>query len=221
MNYFSKNLTYLRKSNELSQAEIANKLGFKTHSRLSNYENGISEPDLEILNRLSEFYKIPIDDLIKRDISEYPTDVFNTQNTVEEKESGYFKKSIPLISIDAAAGYSKGDIQHLDVNIENYVVPEFNKKADYLIRISGTSMSPKYFNGDLVACKSIPTHSFIQWGKVYVLDTIQGPLCKRLYESKKDGCVTAVSDNDLYPPIEIPIIDIRSLAIIVGVIRLE
>lgn len=133
------------------------------------------------------------------------------------------KGSLPLIPIDAMAGVGKGDFSVIESDVERYFIPDFNKKADFLIRISGTSMSPKYFHGDVVACKSIPTETFIQWGKVYVLDTVQGALCKRLMPGSKKGSVKCISDNqEAYPPFELDFRhDIRSLAIVVGMIRME
>lgn len=63
----------------------------------------------------------------------------------------------------------------------------------------------------------------IQWGKVYVVDSSQGSLVKRLFEDKENQeNLICVSDNkENYPPFSIPKSDIRSLSIVIGVIRLE
>jgi len=61
------------------------------------------------------------------------------------------EKGIPLIPIEAMAGLSNGDTTTLELECEHYFVPDFKNKADYLIRISGNSMAPKYYNGDIVA----------------------------------------------------------------------
>lgn len=132
---------------------------------------------------------------------------------------------IPLLPVSAAAGRTNGDVtvNEFDI-IDNYTIPEFsNKGVKYLIRASGSSMYPKYSNGDLLACRPITDHSFFQWGKVYVLDTDQGPLVKRLYECKADpDCVECHSDNkEHYPPFTIRKSSIRKISIVMGVIRLE
>ena len=100
---------------------------------------------------------------------------------------------------------------------------EFDRRgAEFIIRVSGSSMYPKYSNGDLLGCKKIENILFFQWGKIYVLDTSQGALVKRVYEHENDDFVMLVSDNkDVYPPFAIPKSDIRSLSIVVGVVRLE
>lgn len=131
---------------------------------------------------------------------------------------------IPLISIDVAAGFGKGEITLTENNVESrFVIPEWNdKQVDYLIRISGSSMYPKYSNGDLIACRKINDTSFFQWGKVYVLDTDQGPMIKRLFQCDDTSCLLCKSDNvENYPPFTISKDSIYSISVVVGVIRSE
>lgn len=146
----------------------------------------------------------------------------NTDFINEPGSIYHTKHGIPLIPIEAVAGAAKGDVTALSVDSENYFIPDFNNKADFLIIVSGNSMAPKYYNGDIVACKQIPTATFIQWGKVYVLDTLQGAICKRLFEGSKKDTIKVVSENANYPPFEISLkTDVRSISIVVGVIRVE
>ena len=57
---------------------------------------------------------------------------------------------------------------------------------------------------------------------MYVIDSSQGCLVKRVFESKNEGYITLVSDNEeRYKPFDIPRDDIRSLSIVLGVIRVE
>jgi phage repressor protein C with HTH and peptisase S24 domain len=134
------------------------------------------------------------------------------------------QKALPLIPFEALAGYLSTDNEGVMVeDCERYVIPEFDRRgAEFIIRVSGSSMYPKYSNGDLLGCKKIEDILFFQWGKIYVLDTSQGALVKRVYEHENKDFVMLVSDNkDVYPPFPIPKSDIRSLSIVVGVIRLE
>lgn len=134
------------------------------------------------------------------------------------------QKALPLIPFEALAGYLSTDNEGVMVeDCEHYVIPEFDRRgAEFIIRVSGSSMYPKYSNGDLLGCKKVNDVLFFQWGKIYVLDTSQGALVKRVYEHENDDFVMLVSDNKtVYPPFPIPKSDIRSLSIVVGVIRLE
>lgn len=146
-----------------------------------------------------------------------------TDNQSTKEQITY--KTLPLIPIDAIAGVPAGDFSGVRFeDCEQYRIPDFESKgAEFLIRVNGSSMYPKYSNGDILACKKIEEILFIQWGKVYVIDSSQGSLVKRLFEDKENKeYLICVSDNqENYPPFSIPKSDIRSLSIVVGVIRLE
>lgn len=131
---------------------------------------------------------------------------------------------IPLIPIDAVAGLPVGEsLAARFIDCAHYVIPEFaNLNVEYMIRVSGSSMYPKYSNGDILACRRVQDVLFFQWGKIYVIDSSQGALVKRVFQDEDPDRILLVSDNrEHYPPFSIPKSDIRSLSIVVGVIRLE
>ena len=136
-----------------------------------------------------------------------------------------FQKSLPLIPYDAFAGLPSVDnIGVAFSECEQYYVPDFiSRGADFLIRVSGNSMVPRYLNGDLLACTMIKDVLFFQWGKIYVIDSSQGVLVKRVMRIEDDDAhVLLVSENkEEYQPFKFPVSDIRSLAIVVGLIRAE
>lgn len=134
------------------------------------------------------------------------------------------KTGIPLIPLDAVAGFpaeSGGGVRLEDC--ERYVIPEFeNKGANFLIRVSGDSMVPLYYSGDLLACRNITDIRFFQWGTIYVLETSQGVLVKRVQESidHADSILCVSENSSVHHPFLLPRDDIRSLSIIVGLVRL-
>lgn len=115
-----------------------------------------------------------------------------------------------------------GDVQVLEYECERYVIPMF-AGADFLIPVKGSSMYPKYSSGDVVACKKLESWSFFQWGKVYVIDSSQGVLVKRVFEDPQDkDNILLTSDNkENYPPFSIPKEDIIAVSMVLGVIRIE
>lgn len=131
---------------------------------------------------------------------------------------------LPLVPIDAVAGFNGIDLPGVQLaDCARYTIPEFiEAKAEYLIRVSGSSMYPKYSSGDILACRKIQEVTFLQWGKVYVIDSQQGAMVKRLFEIEGDADnILCKSDNANYPPFKLPKSEIRSLSIVVGAIRLE
>lgn len=130
-------------------------------------------------------------------------------------------EGIPLIPTSAMAGFFSGEQQVLEYECERFVVPTF-KGAEFLISVKGSSMYPKYNSGDIVACKRLPLKDlFFQWNKVYVLDTDQGPLIKRVQQGSDDEHIMIVSDNEKYAPFELSLQHIYNVALVIGVIRLE
>ncbi|EFV02970.1 helix-turn-helix transcriptional regulator [Segatella salivae] len=133
------------------------------------------------------------------------------------------QKGIPLIPIDAVAGFPSDDNDGVYMeDCEHYSIPEFEAKgANFLIRVSGDSMHPLYENGDIIACRKISDILFFQWGGIYVLDTSQGALVKRVEEAEDDKeSILCISENPRFKPFRLPKSDIRSLSTIVGLVRL-
>lgn len=132
-------------------------------------------------------------------------------------------QGIPLIPIDAMAGFGSGDIRVMNYEVSRYVVPEFEElDVEFMIRVKGSSMYPKYNSGDIVACKHLSLADiFFQWNKVYVLDTDQGALIKRVKKGSDKEHILLVSDNESYDPFEIHLNQVHAIAIVMGVIRME
>ena len=135
------------------------------------------------------------------------------------------KGGFPLLPIEAFAGLGDTTVTGVDFETieERYVIPLFDGlKIDFMIAVRGSSMYPKYSSGDVVACRLINELLFIQWNKVYVLDSkSQGVIMKRVKKSQNPDFILCKSDNKDYDEFEIPRSDIRNIALVVGVIRLE
>ena len=65
MEQFNEKLRQLRIENNLSQSEVANKLGL-TRNAIGNYETGIREPSIEILKKICDLFDVSADYLIGR-----------------------------------------------------------------------------------------------------------------------------------------------------------
>ena len=141
-----------------------------------------------------------------------------------EETTDLSKAGIPLIPVDAVAGFNGIDSPSIHIDdCQRYLVPEFKQlNAEFMIRVSGSSMYPKYSSGDILACRKLTSYNFIQWGKIYVIDSEQGAMVKRLFPcDEQPDCVTCKSDNPNYPPFKLPTTEIRSLSIVLGSIRFE
>ena len=130
-------------------------------------------------------------------------------------------EGIPLIPVDAMAGFFAGERTVMLHDCEHFVVPSFHN-ADFLITVRGDSMIPRYNSGDLVACKMLGLSDlFFQWGKVYVIDTDQGALIKKVEQGSSADTIKLVSENLAYSPFELPRACVYHIAIVLGLIRSE
>lgn len=220
-------ITEVEKLNDkgISNVEIAEKTGVKPQF-VTNITTGPKFPGEKYINKFCDAFNVNQNNLFNK-LKIYRQEP-GDRNVVADSKHHVIEHSpsgIPLIPIEAVAGFAlKGDAVAMEYDItERYLVPEFSVRGvKYLIRVSGSSMYPKYSNGDILACRPVNDLTFFQWGKVYVLDTDQGALVKRLFEGKDDTCIECRSDNkEHYPPFQIPKTSIRSVSIVVGVIRLD
>ena len=60
---FAQNLKMLRKSQKLSQQQIAEKTGI-ARSMISDYENGKKEPTLSALDKLAKYFNLTLEELV-------------------------------------------------------------------------------------------------------------------------------------------------------------
>lgn len=147
------------------------------------------------------------------------TDKRSASNTSTDTKKHY--KSLPLIPIDAMAGQLSGeDFQIMEYDCERYSIPDFDA-ADFLVTVSGDSMTPTFMSGDILAVRKVETSRlWFQWGKPYVIATRQGCIVKRIMPSEKDGFVEIVSDNkEQYPKYELHSDEIVGVAMVIGLVR--
>lgn len=122
---------------------------------------------------------------------------------------------VPVLPISAQGGSLNDFVVSIkDSDCEKIISPI--KGADFAMTVSGDSMAPEYPSGSKILIKKINEHSFIEWGRCYVLDTCNGTVIKKLdaptepderYGMNYVTCVS-VNPNPIYKPFRVPIDDI-------------
>ena len=84
-NIISKYLQLLRKSNNYTQDDLAEKLGISRQA-VSKWETGMTIPDLEVLLKISKLYDITINDILEPKIQPQRITDFEQISTISEKE---------------------------------------------------------------------------------------------------------------------------------------
>lgn len=85
MNYFAKNIKYLRKKNGYKINEMIEVLGFKP-STWNGYELGTSQPYIDGIIKISEFFKIAESDLLHTDLEENASLINNEKAEIKQDE---------------------------------------------------------------------------------------------------------------------------------------
>lgn len=200
------------------------------------------KPSFEVLEKVSAIAEINIEWLITgngnmlKEQTQKPAAITKKEKLISTHSGNetYFesltettkkdKGAIPLVSERAVGGFANAhfSIKECDV-VAYYIIPKFRYLAvDFMIEVTGDSMIPKFYPGDIIACSIINHSRYIEWNKCHLIATIdRGMLVKRIMPGTDKDCLTAVSDNKEYPPFDIPKDEITGMARIVGVIHIE
>ena len=117
--------------------------------------------------------------------------------------------SIPVLPIGARAGTIQdwSDAVH-DYDCERIVSPI--RGADFAVQVSGDSMSPEFPSGSQIIVKRIDEEAFVAWGEVYLLDTVNGPVLKKVRRTEREDVVECVSLNPAYQSFRVACKDVRA-----------
>lgn len=175
--YFKTNLRYLRNKNGIEQLELANMLGLKSASAVSEWEKGIRIPNAGVLSDLSNIFNVTIDNLMNINLEKFNIGTSNP---------------IPLLGTIAA-----GTPVLAEENIEDYFSLDSTIKADFALEVKGDSMlGAGIFPGDIVFIKQQPNLENGEIGAILIEDEAT---LKKFY--RDNGTIVLQSENDMYQPI--------------------
>jgi transcriptional regulator with XRE-family HTH domain len=221
--YFGPNLKLLRARRGRSQEEVAIGLDVK-RSSWSGYENGSAEPQLDLLVRISGYFKVSLDKLLKDDLSllsesqlgilERGGDVdlsgrrLRVLATTVDKAD---RENIELVPEKAKAGYALGyaDPEYISV-LPAFQMPFLSRDRKYrTFQISGDSMPP-VSEGSWVTGEYVQNWQTIRDGQPYIIITKEdGIVFKVVYNQlKTTGGLLLCSTNPAYQPYEVPISEV-------------
>lgn len=210
-NRFIEVYDYLAKEGKVSgKKDFAEKIGISA-SMMTEICKGRTNVGIATIQNIVTAFNVSADWLIMGH-----GEITDNSNLTPTSQGG-----IPLLPVEAVAGVLSGnDMQVMEYDCEYFDVPTF-KGAEFLIRVTGDSMQPKYYSGDIVACKRLPIDTFFQWNRVYVIGSEQGVILKRVRQGSDAEHITLVSENTDYAPFELSLSKVHSIALVVGVVRAE
>ncbi|KAB1159414.1 MULTISPECIES: XRE family transcriptional regulator [Tenacibaculum] len=216
MRKISTNIRHLRKLRGLTQEQFAEKLDI-TRSRVSSYEEGRSEPSIEFLITISDYFKLPIDVLVKNDLTFSKESSFieiGSQRVlfpimVDSEDDNL----IEIIPTEASAGYLLGydDPEYIE-QLQRIKLPFLPVGKHRAFPIKGDSMHPMK-DGSFVVARFIENINEVKDGVSYIIVTKNdGITYKRVYDKiEENKTLLLVPDNRNYQSYNVPISEVVEL----------
>lgn len=216
MDYLASNISHLRKQKKLSQNAFAQDMEVP-RSRISSYEESRSTPNIDFLIKLSDYFKIPIDILIRNNLAtEKDVSFIELRNkrilfpiTIDNQDEDL----IEIIPAKAQAGYlsSYDDPEYIE-QLKKIKLPFLPVGLHRAFPIQGDSMLPMK-DGSFVVGKMVEDLADVKSGRTYVIITLNdGIVYKRVENNlEKDNTLKLISDNTVYHPYNLHISEVIEL----------
>jgi transcriptional regulator with XRE-family HTH domain len=208
---FGANIKYLRKSKNLTQDQLADKIRVN-RAMIGSYEEGRATPKLSVMRVLAHYFNVSIDDLVGIDLSahekqpeqkDFTGKELRVVSTIVDRNN---KELITLVPVKASAGYLNGygDPDYIET-LPRFTLPisELSRERTYrAFQIKGNSMEP-IPSETYIICEYIENWLDIKDGKTYILITRdEGIVYKRIYRHDNDELLLK-SDNPQYEPYKV------------------
>ncbi|MDQ2720899.1 MAG: helix-turn-helix domain-containing protein [Bacteroidota bacterium] len=201
-------MKYLRKLRGWTQEEFASKLRIK-RSLIGAYEEERADPRLEVLELISEIFKVTLDELLLQDLSEIKGSGYLAKRR-QMKMMTAEKNIIHFVPVKAAAGYlaGYGDSEFID-ELNTFTLPMLSGGSYRAFEIIGDSMMPTP-SGSIIVGEKIEGIDNIKNNAAYiVVSNSEGIVYKRVIKSNKNkNKLTLVSDNPLFQPYQVQTADV-------------
>ena len=217
-----KRLRQARTNKKMTQKQLADKIGAK-HNSVSDWENDKNKPDPNTIQYICGALDISIDylfpdvaanrpsfslqeeSLVKkyRTLDGYGKEAVDTLLEIEykrcaapelpqkEEEENIIELDFPYQAASAGIGDFADDISHEKLAVR---LTEKTRRADYLMRVNGDSMEPKYQDGDILLVHEQPAVEVGETG-IFIVNG------DRLV--KQQGAGELISLNPQYPNIPV------------------
>ena len=177
----SETIKQIRKTHYLNQTEFANRIGV-TQGAVSQWENGLTRPNLDQLRAISAAFNMSVDDIVAKlnDEPRRDLDAINIR-----------RGAVPILGSIAC-----GQRITPDTTPEGYADLPDGIRADFALRCKGDSMEPTFIDGDLVLIRQQPE---VEPGQIAAVNIAGETTLKHVYPQKEG--LLLVADNPQYPPI--------------------
>ena len=177
-----------REKNGMEQKALAKAIGV-TANAISNWENGRSRPDVNLLPSICETLQISFSDLFcvpspttgNTEQDQQLLDRFHqlsnghklaieqmVESLLYAQKSENRREVRKLLFMDRPLAAGVGDPTEIEEDSRPIYVyaSEDANRADYVFKVNGESMMPDYHDGDMVFVQSLPIGAHLRYGEV-------------------------------------------------------
>ena len=216
MNNLSKNIKHLRGLKKLTQESLAEEL-LVTRSRISSYEENRSSPTIDFLIDFSNYFKLPIDILIKNDLTKAKDVSFiqvgNKRVLFPITVDSENENLIEVVPSKASAGYLLGydDPEYIE-QLEKIKLPFLPTGKHRAFPIKGDSMLPMK-DGSYVVAEFVEDIKEAKSGHSYIVVTKDDGMTYKRLENfvKEKQSFLLKPDNTSYQSYEVPVSEVLEL----------
>ena len=204
-----KDLKEKLKAAGVNLSELSKLMGYKTDQNLHSVL-GAKEMNSSVIERMAEVLGKPIGWF------------YGEEELVAEpeRETETEPDTVPLLPIFAQAGHLTGWSEGVEeAKCERVISPV--KDIDMAVHVYGESMYPDIPNGSVVYVRRV-SGRIIDWGRAYILDTVDGPVLKYLTPGADEEHIRCQSANHdpKFAPFDVPKEDILGMYKVVMCMRM-
>lgn len=167
---FDKNLKFLREKYGMEQMELADRLGRKSSSSISEWEKGKYTPKIKTLAQIANIFKVDLDDLMNKDLTKEVTkkdiNVIYNQLTEPRQQNVYYfaeyqleeqqkelqENNVHYLYHYGAVSAGSGEMLQ-DEHKEEIKYTGDVPQHDFTLTINGSSMEPMFQDGEIIFVK--------------------------------------------------------------------
>ncbi len=219
-------IIHVRKEAKLTQKEFADRLGV-SQAYISSIEKGKRQVSRNVFDAIVDTFKVSAGWLHSgveaegREAVQASSQVVRLQEISSQRITGERERILPitvdtqnepnivLVPVKAQAGYAEQRVEPTFMSeLPSFSLPDsrFLSGTFRAFEVDGDSMEPTLFGSDTVVCKYVQDWRWLRELELFVVVMKDDVFIKRLRNhSNTRGTLELISDNDFYPPMEVPV----------------
>ena len=210
----------LLSDNNVTAYQVGKATGIST-STLSEWKNGKYTPKTDKLQKIADYFNVPVDYLLTGETKKSPDNMSEDDNI--NKIINALKNNPDVLSVSPTrkvpivGSIACGTPILAEQNIDGYLDVEVKSNVDFALTCKGDSMSPKLLNEDIVLIHRQPV---VDNGETAAVLIGEEATLKRVYI--RDNSIILAPENLNYEPIHLTGEDMSNVSIlgkVVGYVR--